>query len=216
MTNTRIFIADDHDVVRQGVSSVIRLEPGLEVCGEAADGRETVVKVLELKPDIVILDVAMPRLSAVECMRQILGELPATQFLIFTGRESEDLAGRLFAVGARAFVFKSDAAAALIPAIQALRVGKPFYGGSSSHEFFVDFLRKMTGPKPIPQDPLTPREREIVQLLAEGNSNKEIAAILGISIKTAETHRATLIKKMGFKSMIELVRFAVRNHLISE
>jgi DNA-binding NarL/FixJ family response regulator len=215
MSNTKIFIADDHDVVRQGVCSVIQAETDWEICGQAADGRETVAQVLELRPNIVILDVALPRLSAVECMRQIRRELPRTQFLIFTGRESQDLALQLFSAGARAFVLKREAADTLIPAICALAAGKRYFGGFSSSMVFHLSMRARARLGIRSPDELSPREREIIQLLAEGCSNKEIGTILGISIKTAETHRATIIKKMGFDTITELVRYAVRNHLIS-
>jgi DNA-binding NarL/FixJ family response regulator len=216
MSTPRIFIADDHDVVRQGVCSVIQAETDWEVCGQSADGRETVAQVLELRPDIVVLDVALPRLSAVESMRQIRRQLPDTQFLIFTGRESEELALQLFGAGARAFVLKREAADTLIPAIRALLAGKPFFGGFSSSMVFHLAMRARANLGASAPDELSPREREIVQLLAEGASNKEVAAILGISIKTAETHRAAIIKKMGFNTIAELVRYAVRNHLVSE
>ncbi|HEY3900552.1 MAG TPA: response regulator transcription factor [Chthoniobacter sp.] len=216
MNTARIFIADDHDVVRQGVSSVIQAETDWKVCGECGDGRETVAQVLELKPDIVILDVALPRLGTIESMRQIRRELPDTQFLIFTGRECEDLAAQLLAAGARAFVLKSEAAETLIPAIRALLAGKPFFGGFSSSMAIHLAMQATAKLGTRPPDELSPREREIVQLLAEGSSNKDVANLLGISVKTAETHRAAIIKKMGFNTFAELVRYAVRNHLVSE
>jgi DNA-binding NarL/FixJ family response regulator len=216
MNPPRIFIADDHDIVRQGVSSVIQAETDWQICGESRDGRETVTKVLELKPDIVILDVALPRLGTIESMRQIRRELPDTQFLIFTGRQSEELASQLLAAGARAFVLKSEAAETLIPAIRALLAGKPFFGGFSASMALQFALEAGAKIGTRPPDELSPREREIVQLLAEGSSNKDVASLLGISIKTAETHRAAIIKKMGFNDFTELVRYAVRNHLVSE
>ena len=158
----------------------------------------------------------LPRLGTIESMRQIRRELPDTQFLIFTGRESEELAAQLLAAGARAFILKSEAAETLIPAVRALLAGKPFFGGFSAGMALQLALQGNLTPGSRPPDELSPREREIVQLLAEGSSNKEVASLLGISIKTAETHRAAIIKKMGFNTFAELVRYAVRNHLISE
>jgi len=216
MKKKRIFIADDHDIVRRGIRPLINAESGWEVCGEAANGREAVARVLKLKPDIVILDVAMPGLGGLESTRQIKRELPETQILIFTGQENESLVHQLFLAGARAFVLKSEGADTLIPAIKALCEGQPYFGARVSRIVFEQYLRASTQPEQFSPDGLTPREREIVQLLAEGSSNKEVASTLGISAKTAETHRAAVMKKLGFKSFSELVRYAVRNHIVSE
>jgi DNA-binding NarL/FixJ family response regulator len=158
----------------------------------------------------------MRGLGGVETTRQIKRDLPDTQILIFTGQESESLVHQLFAAGARAFVLKSEGADTLIPAIKALCEGQPFFGTRISQIVFDQYVRHCLTPEQASPDGLSPREREIVQLLAEGNSNKEVATTLGISVKTAETHRAAIMKKLGFDSFSELIRYAVRNHIVSQ
>ena len=211
---TRILIADDHEIVRRGIRPLLESEWGWEICGEAVDGRQAVTMALELKPDIVIVDVSMPELSGVEVTRQIKRELPETEVLVFTGQESEALVHQLLSAGALGFVLKSEAAAHLIPAIKALCNHKPFFGAHVSNIVFDHYLKSATEPKQAAPDSLTPREREIVQLLAEGKSNKDVASVLGISVKTAEAHRAAVMRKLGFEAFSELVRYAVRNHLV--
>ena len=215
MKKTRIFIADDHEIVRRGVRPLIESEWGWEVCGEAADGRTAVEKVLQLKPNVVILDINMPGLGGVEATRQIKRELPETHVLVFSGQDSESLVHQLFSAGARAFVLKSEAAENLIPAIKALCAGEPYFGSRVSRIVFDQYVRNANSPELASPDGLSPREREIIQLLAEGRSNKEVATSLGISVKTAETHRGTIMKKLGFNAFSELVRYAVRNHIVS-
>jgi len=210
----RILLADDHDIVRRGVRPLIESEWGWEICGEAVEGRQAVTMALELKPDIVILDVSMPELGGVEVTRQIKRELPETEVLIFTGQDSESLVHQLFAAGARSFVLKSESATHLIPAIKALCQHQPYFGAHVSGIVFEQYLKGAQNPAQAAPDALTPREREIVQLLAEGRSNKDVAATLGISVKTAETHRATIMRKLGFSAFSELVRYAVRNHIV--
>ncbi len=214
MKKTRILIADDHEIVRRGILPLIASEWGWEVCGEAVQGRQAVSMALELKPDIVIVDVSMPELGGVEVTRQIKRDLPETEVLVFSGQESESLVHQLFAAGARGFVMKSDAAQQLIPAIKALCNHQPFFGARVTGIVFDQYLKAATQPKQAAPDGLTPREREIVQLLAEGKSNKDVAAVLGISVKTVETHRAAVMRKLGFEAFSELVRYAVRNHLV--
>lgn len=210
----RILLADDHDIVRRGIRPLIESEWGWEICGEAVDGRQAVKMALELKPDIVIVDVAMPELGGVEVTRQIKRGLPETEVLVFTGQESEALVHQLIAAGARGFVLKSEAAAGLLPAIKALCDHKPYLGAHVSHIVFEQYLKGGPAPDQAAPDGLTPREREIVQLLAEGKSNKDVATVLGISIKTAETHRAAIMRKLHFEAFSELVRYAVRNHIV--
>jgi DNA-binding NarL/FixJ family response regulator len=210
----RILLADDHDIVRRGIRPLIESEWGWEICGEAVEGRQAVSMALELKPDIVIVDVSMPELGGVEVTRQIKRELPETEVLVFSGQDSEALVHQLFAAGARGFVLKSEAAANLIPAIKALCHHQPYFGAHVSGIVFEQYLKGASSPEQAAPDGLTPREREIVQLLAEGKSNKEVATVLGISVKTAETHRAAVMRKLGFSAFSELVRYAVRNHIV--
>jgi DNA-binding NarL/FixJ family response regulator len=210
----RILIADDHEIVRRGIRPFIESEWGWEVIGEASDGREAVDMAIKLKPDVVVLDVGMPRLSGVEATRQIKRDLPEAEVLVFTGHESEALVHQLFQAGARALVMKNEAAAQLLPAIKALAAGQPYFGSNVSKVVFDQYLKGGLQPAQSAPDGLSPREREIVQLLAEGKSNKEVATELGISVKTAETHRAAIMKKLGLASFSDLVRFAVRNHIV--
>ncbi len=210
----RILIADDHDIVRRGMRPLIESEWGWEICGEARDGREAVTLAEELKPDVVVLDVAMPEINGVEVARQIKRLLPETEVLAFTGTESEALVHQLFAAGARGCVLKSDAAEHLIPAIKALCEHQPYLGSRVTQMVFESYLQGGLQSEAVAPDGLSPREREIVQLLGEGKSNKEVATTLGISVKTAETHRAAVMRKLGFSAFSELVRYAVRNHLV--
>lgn len=216
MKKIRIFLADDHDIVRRGIKPLIESEWGWEICGEADNGRTAVEMILKLKPNVVIMDVSMPGLGGVEATRQIKRDLPDTQILIFTGLDSESLVHQLFTLGVRAFVLKNEAADHLIPAIKALCAGEPYFGSRISKLVFEQYLRGGLNENQGAPDGLNPREREIVQMLAEGNSNKEVASKLGISVKTAETHRATIMKKLNLKAFSELVRYAVRNHLVQE
>ena len=210
----RILIADDHEIVRRGIRPLIESEWGWEICGEATDGRQAVSMALELKPDIVIVDVSMPELGGVEVARQIRRDLPETEVLVFSGHESEALVHQLFAAGARGFVLKSEAVANLIPAIKALCDHQPYFGARISGVVFKQYLKGGTTAEQVAPDGLTPREREIVQLLAEGKSNKAAGSMLGISVKTVETHRAAVMRKLGFKAFSELVRYAVRNQIV--
>ena len=200
--------------VRRGIRPLLETEWGWEIVGEAVEGRQAVSMALELKPDIVIVDVSMPELGGVEVTRQIKRELPETEVLVFTGQESEALVHQLFTAGARGFVLKSEAARQLIPAVKALCDHQPFFGSRVAGIVFDQYLKGGLSPQQAAPDGLTPREREIVQLLAEGKSNKDAAAALGISIKTVETHRAAIMRKLGFEAFSELVRYAVRNHIV--
>jgi DNA-binding NarL/FixJ family response regulator len=214
MKKTRILIADDHDIVRRGLRLLIESEWGWEVCGEAASGLEAVKLAEKLKPDVVVLDVAMPELGGVEAARQIKRALPETEVLAFTGDESESVIHQLFAAGARSCVHKSDADKHVVPAIKALCEHKPFLGSRVSEIVFESYMKGGAQPHQIAPDGLTPREREIVQLLSEGKSNKEVATALGISPKTAETHRAAIMRKLRLDSFADLVRYAIRNRII--
>jgi DNA-binding NarL/FixJ family response regulator len=192
----RILLADDHDVVRRGLRDQLNSHESWEVCGEAADGREAVKLALKLKPDVVVLDLSMPELNGLEATRQIRRELPHTEVLIFTMHETEQLIREVLSAGARGYVLKSDAGRHLTSAVEALSHHKPFFTAGSVFRTLTD------------------REREIVQMLAEGKSNKEIATKLSISVKTVETHRATVMRKLDINSIVELVHYAIRNQLV--
>jgi DNA-binding NarL/FixJ family response regulator len=216
MTPLRILIADDHYVVRAGLRALLESRAGWEVCAEATNGREAVEKAAKLKPEIAVLDISMPLLNGVEVVRQLRKVAPETQILILTMHESDDLVQQVVEAGARGYILKDDADRILLAAVDALRRKKTYFStrvsdvveGSDSRGEAPDALRAS-------RSRLTPREREIVQLLAEGKSNKEVASLLGISVKTAEAHRANVMLKLNFHSITELVLYAVRNKMTS-
>lgn len=213
----RILIADDHEIVRRGLRSIVEGQGDLEITGEALTGREAIEQVRRLKPDLVIMDIGMPELNGLDATRHILKEFPSTEVLILTMHESEQLIREVLDVGARGYMLKSDAGRDLVAAIESLRRHKPFFTSKVSEMVLTGFLRG-SGNSDEPEDALrlrlTAREREIVQLLAEGKSNKEVATKLNISVKTAETHRARIMAKLGLRSIGELVRYAVRNRIV--
>ena len=209
----RILVADDHHVVRTGLRTLLETESGWEVCAEAANGREAVEKAKELKPDVAVLDISMPLLNGVEATRQIRKLSPKTEVLILTMHDSESLIQEVLGAGARGYILKDDADRSLIAAVKSLQRHKPYLSTRVS-EVFSKKVLSPNSDSPLDRRRLTPREREILQLLAEGKSNKEIGNILGISVKTAETHRANIMLKLDFHSITELVRYAVRNKII--
>jgi DNA-binding NarL/FixJ family response regulator len=209
----RILVADDHHVVRTGLRSLLETEKGWEVCAEAANGREAVQKAQELTPDVAVLDIGMPLLSGVEATRQIRKVSPKTEVLILTMHDSEVLIREVLEAGARGYILKDDADRNLIAAVDALRRHEPYLSSRISG-LFAKTVGSLGEDAPLDRRRLTPREREILQLLAEGKSNKEVAGLLGISVKTAETHRANIMLKLDFHSITELVRYAVRNKII--
>lgn len=214
MKTVRILVADDHEVVRRGVCSLLETHPGWTVVGEATTGRDAVKKAEKLKPDVVVLDYSMPELNGLEATRQILKAVPQAEVLVLTMHDSEQVTRHVLAAGARGYVLKSDAVRNLIAAVEALCAHKPFLTSAVSEMVFQDFLKSSGSEDSLPGDRLTQREREIVQLLAEGKSNKEVASILGISIKTAETHRRNVLGKLNLHSISDLVHYAIRNKII--
>jgi len=212
----RILIADDHDVVRHGTQAIIEREPGWEVCGIATTGREAVAQAIQLKPDIVILDMTMPELNGIDAATQIKRRLPKTEILIFSGYETEDLVRKAFEAGVKSFIFKSEAHDYLRRAIESLSRHKPFFTDKVSEILFSNMLNRAEGKSGATEsgERLSGREREIVQLIAEGKSNKKVADALGISVRTAETHRASVLRKLKLDSVADLVRYAIRNKII--
>ena len=208
----RILIADDHEVVRQGLCWKIKLTPGWEVCGEAGDGREAVALVEQLKPDIVIMDMSMPNLNGLDATMQIRRRQPETEVLIFTGSETEETMRNVFKAGARSCLLKTEASQHLVPAIEALLRHRTYFSSKVSEIVFAGYL---AGDSQKSGAVLTPRERELVQLVAEGKSNKEMSEVLGISVKTVETHRAAVMRKLSLESVADLVRYAIRNGIAS-
>jgi len=213
---TRILIADDHELIRRGLRQMIERHPDWEVCDEVATGVQALERAPELKPDVMIIDVSMPEMDAVQLTRQIRQRLPNTEVLVFTMHEGEELMCALIAAGARGYVLKSDPTRDMIAAIEALSKHLPYFTGKVSIELRESFVKSIKGDQSrFPSASLSQREREIVQLLAEGKSNKQVAAILGISVKTVETHRETIMHKLEANSIVELVHYAVRNNIIS-
>ena len=211
----RILIADDHDVMREGTRAVIERQPGWEVCGIAATGREAVAQAIQLQPDIVIMDMSMPDLNGLDAAVQIKRRVPRSEILMFTAHETDELIREVFEIGVKSFIFKSEAHTYLIDAIKSLAQHKPFFTSKVSETLFADILNRSPNANGSrPGQRLSAREREIVQLLSEGGSNKEVADKLGISVRTAETHRASVLRKLGLDSIASLVRYAIRNKII--
>lgn len=206
-----ILIADDHDAVRKGLRTILESHPGWKVCEEASNGRDAVRLAIKSQPKIAILDLEMPEMNGLEATRQIKKELPDTEVLIYTMYETDELIRKVVTSGARGYVLKSDAGEDLIQGVEALLHHKTFLTHSASESILESFLRSS---RHVSQDSiLTHREREIVQLLAEAKGNKEIATALSISVKTVETHRAAIMRKLGVNSIVELVHYAIRNNL---
>jgi DNA-binding NarL/FixJ family response regulator len=213
MNSVRILIADDHELFRRGLAAELTQVPGWVVAGEAANGRDAVELAAALKPDLVVLDLTMPELNGLEAARKIISVNPAARVLILTAHESEQLVREVLSAGARGYVLKSDAGRTLIAALQSLLDGRSFFTSNVARMVLDGYLRSDSRDASTPET-LSAREREIVQLLAEGNSNKDIARALKISVKTTETHRSNIMRKMGFGSLPELVRYAIRNKII--
>ena len=215
MKRLRILVADDHDLIRRGVKTLLLSHAGWEVCGEAQTGREAVAKSNALKPDVVILDIGMPDLNGLEAARKIRKASANTEILILSMHQSDQLVREIVDAGVRGYIVKSDSERDLIIAVEALGNHQPFFTPQVTEVILGRF--NSGGPvKEVPdliRERLTAREREIVQLIAEGKSTKEVASLLGISFKTAETHRANAMRKLEIHNVSELVRYAVRNQI---
>jgi len=209
----RVLVADDHNLVRTGIVKIL-VESGLcEVVAEAGDGREAVDRAIETRPDVVVLDITMPRLNGVECVRRIREALPATKVLALTVHDEEEYVLHMVKAGAAGYLVKDSAARDLIDAVQALHRGRGYFGPQASSVLAEQYQH----PEREAGDPygtLTPREREVFHLVTEGNTTKEVAAALDISVKTADNHRARILEKLGVRNTAELVRYAARRGLI--
>lgn len=212
----RILLADDHDIVRRGLKELLQERPGWTVCGEASNGREAAELAAKLRPQVAVVDLSMPELNGLEATRRIRQVSPGTEVLVFTMHESPELVRNVLAAGARGYLLKSDAALQLVPAVESLAQHRPFFAGRISEVLLDGFLNPSGTEKDTePAGRLTSREREIVQLLAEGHSNKDIARSLDLSVKTVETHRAAIMRKLELHSLADLVRFAIRHQIVS-
>lgn len=213
----RILLADDHEIVRRGLSSLLQKHEGWEICGEAVDGREAVEKAKELKPDVVILDIGMPNLNGLDATRRLLQYDPNFKVIVLTVTDADQVIREALDAGARGFVLKSDAARDLVSAVEALQSKRMFFTPRVNDLVLAGFLEKghaasRTEPPRLPT--LTPREREITQLLAEGRSSKEVASALNLSTKTVETHRSNIMRKLSLHSIRDLVVYAIKNKII--
>ena len=215
MSVLRILIADDHEVVRKGIRSLLEAHPGWEVVAETANGRDAVSSAVRLKPDVALLDIAMPGLNGLDATRQILTDAPNTRVLILTMHDTEQVVRDVLAAGARGFLLKSDAGRDLVSAVEALQSRRTFFTTKVAQLVLDGYLHPNTSPSDqAARGVLTPREREVIQLLAEGKTTKEVATTLNLSVKTAETHRTNLMRKLDLHSVVDLTLYAVRNGIV--
>ncbi|MGA2139295.1 MAG: response regulator transcription factor [Verrucomicrobiia bacterium] len=216
MRTVQILIADDHELMRKGLRAALENQPGWKVCGEAVNGRQAVELAKQLGPDVIVLDVTMPELNGLEATRQILKAIPKAEVLILTMHESEKLVSEVLAAGAHGYILKADTSRLLVSAVESLAQHQPFFTGKVSEVVLSGYLNpgKIRKGAAGPVQHLTAREREIVQLLAEGKTNKEVAVALGVSIKTVDAHRANVMHKLDLHSVTDLVRYAIRNQII--
>ena len=213
----RILIADDHEVARHGIRALLESHPGWVVCGEAKDGRETVELAERLMPDLILLDIGMPNLNGLEATRQILAMSPEAVILILTMHDTDHVVREVLRAGARGFLLKSDAGRDLVAAVEALQRQRTFFTTRVSQmvlDGYLDRAHRESDTGDVSDDVLTSREREVIQLLAEGKTSKEVAVTLNLSVKTAETHRTNLMRKLNLHSVADLTRYAVRNGIV--
>jgi DNA-binding NarL/FixJ family response regulator len=217
VSRLRILVADDHALMRRGIKAMLQSHEGWEVCIEAHTGREAVARAEKQKPDVAILDIRMPDLNGLEAAKRIRKVSPKTEVLILSMHYSNQLIRDILEAGVRGYVLKSDSDRDLITAVECLANHKPFFTARATEVMISDFNKltpKEDALEESARDQLTPREREIIQLIAEGKRSKQIGASLCISPKTAETHRANLMRKLGLHTTPELVRYAMRNQII--
>jgi DNA-binding NarL/FixJ family response regulator len=216
MRKIRILLVDDHQLMRSGVRLMLEREPDISVVGEASDGREAVSLVKTLKPEVVVMDIGMPNLNGIEAALQMTQENPDLAIVIVSMHSDESYVLRALKAGARGYLLKDSAEADLIKAIHVVYAGKSFFSPAVSKVLLDDYVRKLrrSGTEDA-YDLLTPREREILQLIAEGKSNKDIANLLGLSVYTVESHRSNLMGKLNLRGLPELILFAVRRGIIA-
>ncbi len=216
MNKTRILVADDHGIVRKGLRFLLDRQPGMEVVGEASDGREAVKLNEELLPNVVIMDVAMPQLNGIDAAAQIIKSNPNTGVIMLSMYADESYLVRALSVGAKGYLLKESAEVDVVIAVQVVSQGRPFFSPQIAQSLLEDYVRALQQ-RGIQDsyDLLTDREREVLQLLAEGKSNKEVATILDLSTYTVETHRTNLMHKLNLHNTAEIVLYAVRKKIIS-
>lgn len=214
MTKIRVLVADDHTIVRQGLVGILKASPDMEVVAEAADGSEAVQMSLKTKPDVVVLDVSMPRLSGLEAARRIHESLPAARILVLTMHDDEEYILKMVRAGASGYLVKDGAASELLAGIRALKAGKTHFGPHAAKALEEAFARDRPSEPADPYERLTDREREVFQLVVEGKTNAEIGEMLFISAKTVDNHRTRLMEKLGLHSAAEVIRYAARHKLL--
>jgi DNA-binding NarL/FixJ family response regulator len=210
MKRIRILLADDHAVVRQGFKMILSAQSDMEIVGEAGNGREAVERAEELRPDVVVMDVAMPELNGIEATRRLAGSAPHTRVVALSMHKDSVYVREILRAGARGYLLKDSPAGDLVAAVRAVATGQSYLSPAVSNAVLDDYRRHVTNPI----DLLTSREREVLQMLAEGKTNKEIAGVLNLSVYTVDAHRGRIMEKLNLHSINELVRFAVRNGLI--
>jgi DNA-binding NarL/FixJ family response regulator len=214
MNTLKILIADDHDLVRKGLRMLIEERPGWNVCAEARSGREAVDLALQHHPDIVVVDISMPDLNGLEATRLIRKACPKAEVLVITHHDSDEMAAEVLDAGARGYVLKSDSDQDLVRAVEALSRHKPFFTSRITEMFLTNRADGVVDSTEAMRHRLTVREVEILQLLAEGKTAKEVASALGIATKTSDTHRTNIMRKLNLHSIAELVRYAIRNKIV--
>ena len=207
-----ILIADDHEVVRRGIRTLLEVRPEWKICGEAATGREAAEKTKKLRPDLVLLDLSMPEIDGLEAIQKILAARPGTKILVLTMNDSGEMASRVLAAGASGLVLKSDAARDLVRAVQSVERDQPFLSPAVTR-LIIGHLAKSSAPGPSPGS-VTPRELEVLNLLARGRSNKEVATALDISVRTVDAHRSNIMRKLNLRTYSDLIQFAIRHQII--
>ena len=216
MKTIRVIVADDHTIIRSGLKALLDREPDIEVVAEAADGRQAVQKAQELQPEVVLLDIAMPNLNGIEAARQISAKMPQTAIVFLSMHSDESYVLKALKSGAKAYLLKDSAEYDLINAIRSVKEGKAFFSPSISKMMMEEYMRQMQDREiEDSYELLTTREREILQLLAEGKTNKEVASILNLSLYTVETHRGNILQKLNLHSGAELILYAVRKGVIA-
>lgn len=213
----RILIADDHEIVREGLRTILERQPGWSVCGEASSGREAVSEAIRLQPDVTVMDISMPELNGLDATQRIIEKIPGARILIISAHDSERLVRQMLSSGARGYMLKTDAGRDLTTAVETIAKGRLFFTASASNVVLGDYHRRSVEPGEVPSispSSLTSREREILQLLAEGRTNKEVAEQIRTSVKTVENHRSKIMAKLHFHSLTDLVRYAIQNEII--